>query len=87
MGIVFLAHEVALDRPVALKLLPAEFADREDVRGRFLGEIGSIEGAHDDEGTLERQRLEDVLAHRGGRRCRERERGAGKKTAHRVIQL
>ncbi len=38
MGIVFLAHEVALDRPVALKLLPAEFANREDVRSRFLQE-------------------------------------------------
>ena len=38
MGIVFLAHEVALDRPVALKLLPAEFASREDVRRRFLQE-------------------------------------------------
>ena len=38
MGIVFLAHEVALDRPVALKLLPSEFANREDVRRRFLQE-------------------------------------------------
>ncbi len=38
MGIVFLAHEVALDRPVALKLLPTEFANREDVRSRFLQE-------------------------------------------------
>ncbi len=38
MGIVFLAHEVALDRQVALKLLPAEFADREDIRSRFLQE-------------------------------------------------
>ena len=38
MGIVFLAHEVALDRPVALKLLPAELAGREDVRSRFLQE-------------------------------------------------
>ena len=38
MGIVFLAHEVALDRPVALKLLPSEFATREDVRSRFLQE-------------------------------------------------
>ena len=38
MGIVFLAHEVALDRPVALKLLPSELANREDVRSRFLQE-------------------------------------------------
>ena len=38
MGIVFLAHEVALDRPVALKLLPSELATRVDVRSRFLQE-------------------------------------------------
>ena len=38
MGIVFMAHEVALDRPVALKLLPSELASREDVRSRFLQE-------------------------------------------------
>ena len=36
MGIVYLAHEVALDRPVALKLLPPEMAAQEDVRERFL---------------------------------------------------
>ena len=36
MGIVYLAHEVALDRPVALKLLPPEMAAQEDVRDRFL---------------------------------------------------
>jgi serine/threonine-protein kinase len=38
MGIVFLAHEVALDRPLALKLLPPELAARDDVRARFLQE-------------------------------------------------
>lgn len=36
MGVVYLAHEVALDRPVALKLLPPEMAEQEDVRDRFL---------------------------------------------------
>lgn len=38
MGVVFLAHEVALDRPVALKLLPAELSADERVRERFLQE-------------------------------------------------
>jgi len=38
MGIVFLAREVALDRLVALKLLPPEMAARPEVRERFLKE-------------------------------------------------
>jgi serine/threonine-protein kinase len=38
MGIVFMAREVALDRIVALKLLPPEMAARADVRARFLSE-------------------------------------------------
>ncbi len=38
MGIVYLAYEVALDRPVALKLLPAEMSADEEVRQRFLQE-------------------------------------------------
>jgi eukaryotic-like serine/threonine-protein kinase len=38
MGIVYLAHEVALDRPVALKLLPPALAARPELRERFLRE-------------------------------------------------
>ncbi len=38
MGIVYLAHEVALDRPVALKLLPPEYAAQPALRERFLRE-------------------------------------------------
>jgi predicted Ser/Thr protein kinase len=38
MGVVYLAHEVALDRPVALKLLPTAFAARPAQRERFLRE-------------------------------------------------
>lgn len=38
MGIVYLAHEVRLDRPVALKLLPTEMATQPALRERFLRE-------------------------------------------------
>jgi eukaryotic-like serine/threonine-protein kinase len=38
MGIVFLAHEVHLDRLVAIKLLPPERGRQPDVRNRFLRE-------------------------------------------------
>ncbi|TFG89594.1 MAG: serine/threonine protein kinase [Gemmatimonadales bacterium] len=38
MGIVYLAHEVRLDRPVALKLLPPEYASQPPLRERFLRE-------------------------------------------------
>jgi predicted Ser/Thr protein kinase len=38
MGIVFLARDVALDRPVAIKLFPPEFARQPDLRARFLNE-------------------------------------------------
>lgn len=38
MGMVFLAREVALDRPVALKLLPPELAVRPGPKERFLRE-------------------------------------------------
>ena len=38
MGIVLLARDVALDRPVAIKLLPPHLAARPDERDRFLQE-------------------------------------------------
>src|SRR5688572_29511451 len=38
MGIVFLARDVALDRPVAIKLLPPELAREGSFRDRFLQE-------------------------------------------------
>ena len=38
MGIVFLARDVALDRPVAIKLLPPDMAGRPELRERFLRE-------------------------------------------------
>jgi hypothetical protein len=38
MGVVYLAREVLLDRPVAIKLLPPEFAARPELRERFMRE-------------------------------------------------
>jgi serine/threonine-protein kinase len=38
MGIVFLARDVALDRPVAIKLLPPEMAAQPALRDRFVRE-------------------------------------------------
>ena len=38
MGIVYLAREVRLDRPVAIKVLPPAIAGQADVRDRFLHE-------------------------------------------------
>ena len=38
MGIVFLARDVALDRPVAIKLFPPEYARQPNLRARFLNE-------------------------------------------------
>ncbi len=38
MGIVYVAQEVRLDRPVALKVLPQEFSQNADLRERFLRE-------------------------------------------------
>ena len=38
MGAVYLARDVRLERPVAIKFLPPEMAAREDLRARFLQE-------------------------------------------------
>lgn len=38
MGAVYLARDLQLDRPVALKVLPAEFVSQVDLRARFLQE-------------------------------------------------
>jgi serine/threonine-protein kinase len=38
MGIVYLAREVSLDRPVAIKILPPELAEKPAARERFLDE-------------------------------------------------
>src|SRR5437762_13321044 len=38
MGIVYLAREVHLDRPVAIKLLPPDLAQQPALRERFLRE-------------------------------------------------
>src|SRR5688500_19100652 len=38
MGAVYLARDLTLDRPVALKVLPPEFAKNSSLRERFLRE-------------------------------------------------
>src|SRR5262245_59933065 len=38
MAVVFLARDVALDRAVAIKLLPEALAEQDDLRDRFLRE-------------------------------------------------
>ncbi len=38
MGAVYLARDIQLDRPVAIKVLPSEFASQHDLRERFLRE-------------------------------------------------
>jgi serine/threonine-protein kinase len=44
MGAVFLARERALERPVAIKVLPPELAARPDLRERFLRETRTAAG-------------------------------------------
>ena len=44
MGIVLLARDVALDRPVAIKLLPPYLASRREQRDRFLQEARTAAG-------------------------------------------
>lgn len=44
MGIVLLARDVALDRPVAIKLLPPHLAARPDEQARFLAEARTAAG-------------------------------------------
>lgn len=44
MGIVLLARDVALDRPVAIKLLPSHLAISPDARERFLQEARTAAG-------------------------------------------
>ncbi len=44
MGIVYLARDVALDRPVAVKLLPPALATQSELRERFLREARTAGG-------------------------------------------
>jgi len=44
MGIVYLAHDIALERPVAIKLLPPALAAQPELRERFLREIRTAAG-------------------------------------------
>src|SRR6185437_16447167 len=44
MGVVYLAREVQLDRLVAIKVLPPEFATRSEIRDQFLREARTAAG-------------------------------------------
>ena len=44
MGAVYLARDLQLDRPVAIKVLPSEFAVQPDLRERFLRETRTAAG-------------------------------------------
>lgn len=44
MGAVYLARDIQLDRPVAIKVLPSEFASQSDLRERFLRETRTAAG-------------------------------------------
>lgn len=44
MGAVYLARDLQLDRPVAIKVLPSEFAAQPDLRERFLRETRTAAG-------------------------------------------
>jgi serine/threonine-protein kinase len=44
MGIVYLARDIALERPVAIKLLPPALAAQPELRERFLREIRTAAG-------------------------------------------
>ena len=44
MGVVFLARDVALDRLIAIKLLPPQLADNGELRARFLREARTAAG-------------------------------------------
>ena len=44
MGAVYLARDLQLDRPLAIKVLPSEFASQADLRERFLRETRTAAG-------------------------------------------
>lgn len=93
MGVVFLARDVALDRPVAIKLLPRQLAGSAELRERFLREartaarlshphilpIHAVE-SHDELAFF-------VMAYIDGETLGERVRRAGALPPHEAMRL
>jgi len=93
MGEVYLARDIQLDRPVAIKVLPAEFASQSDLRERFLRETRTAAGfshpnivpvfAVEDRGDL----LAMAMGYIEGESVAERVKRAGPLTIKEAVRL
>ena len=93
MGIVFLARDLALDRLVAIKLLPPALAGQEEARQRFLREARTAAGlSHPHIVPIHTVEAKDdlvyfVMAYVEGETLGERVRRAGPLGADEVMRV